>query len=102
MVGVYDKAKKGFTVGCYLGACFIDFVSSMALQNLGYAEHNVLYSLLGSVGFWILYWIVSCSLLILLFTVSEKWWWSYLILWLPTVAHTICGVHNITLFLYCS
>ena len=90
---------KLLTAYCYFVACFINFVTSLHLLNMGYVEHKVLYSLLGSAGFWILYVGVSAGLLILLLVASKKWWWAYLLLWIPTIVHVVCGSEKLWLLL---
>jgi len=89
---------KLLTVSCYIIACVLDAVTSLALLGVGFGEHNSFYAILGFEGFWILYFFVSAGLLILLLWASTKWWWAYLILWINTTVHLICGVHNIMLF----
>ena len=60
-------------------------------------EMNPLFVSLGS-WFWLLYLVVNAQTLTLLLVSSERWWWAYLLLWIPTCVHVICGVHNLGLF----
>jgi len=90
-------SAKSFTVLCFTLSLALDYFSSVFLVMLGFVETNRFYALLGE-GFWIWYVFMNAALLVLLLAASEKWWWAYRILWIPTIAHLICGVHNLGLF----
>ena len=84
---------KTSTVLAFTACVALDWFTSLILLELGYVEMNPLYGLLGP-WFWLLYLVGNAGLLVLLLTCSERWWWTYLILWIPTLTHLICGVHN--------
>lgn len=92
---------KSWTVLAFTASTALDWFTSLTLLNMGYAEANPFYGLLGDL-YWPWYLFVNALILAWLLGWSEiyreHWWWAYLLLWIPTLVHGVCGVHNLSLF----
>jgi hypothetical protein len=87
---------RSLTKGGYIATCALDAATTIFLINiLGYGEHNILFNLLGQLGFWVLYAAVSIAVYALMLKATKT---SYAILWIPAIAHLTCGAHNILIF----
>jgi len=78
----------------FFSFCFLDFFSSIYLLSCGFVEQNIILSLVGNIGFWLIYWTVSLSILLLM--VKTK---RIFILNIVSIPHLICGIHNLGLIL---
>ena len=69
----------------------LDFVSTNICLALGFFEQNILFYVLSPLGFWLLYWVASTALFLLLLKFNK---YSFVLMVIPLVVHTICGVNN--------
>ena len=92
---------KSWTVLAFTASTALDWLTSLTLLKRGYTEANPVYGLLGDL-YWPWYLFANALILAWLLGWSEiyreRWWWTYLLLWFPTLVHTVCGVHNLSLF----
>jgi len=80
----------------FFGSLFLDFISTNICLSLGFFEQNILFYVLSPFGFWLLYWGISIGLFFLLLKFNR---YSFIVMVIPFVVHTVCGINNVGLII---